>query len=72
MTTQEDKAQKRAGKTSFGRTVMLAYFGMFGIASDHVNRIVHLDTLVKIFVHRGERIEKRALNLVRSQESTVH
>ena len=65
------QTHETAGKMNLGRTFRLAYFGAAGIASDHVNRVIHLDTLLQTLVRRGERVERNALALVRTKSANV-
>ena len=71
MATHRVETQATTGTMKLGRTVLLTSLGAFGVASDHVNRIIHLDTLFKIFVRRGERVEKSVLTFVRRDSSNV-
>ncbi len=71
MANKRVETQETTGTMKLGRTVLLTSLGAFGVASDHVNRIIHLDTLLKIFVRRGERVQERALALVRRDPSNV-
>ncbi len=50
---------------NLGRMLVLAALGGLGIASDHVNRIIRPNMLLKIIVRRGARVEKSARAWVR-------
>jgi hypothetical protein len=54
-----------------GRMLLLTTLGGLGVAGDHVNRIIHLDRLLKILVRRGERVEQRAVTLIQRTRSRV-
>ncbi len=59
--------QVKQTQTSPGiaRALVRAYLGAWGVAGDHVNRIIHLERLWNILVRRGERIENRAAAFVK-------
>lgn len=64
----------RTSQTQFalpGRTIRLAALGVLGVAGDHVNRVIHLDTLFRIFVRRGERVEQQARTLLRRKAASA-
>lgn len=68
------KTNRRTLQTQFplsGRTLRLAALGVIGVAGDHVNRVIHLDTLFRIFVRRGERVEEQARTLLRRKSANA-
>jgi hypothetical protein len=62
MATKKIEGKEENALVEFGRKVVLAYVGMFGIAGDKLNEWFEL------FVERGEVIEKDARKMVKREE----
>lgn len=62
MATKKIEVKEENALVEFGRKVVLAYVGMFGVAGDKLNEWFDL------FVERGEVIEKDARKMVKREE----
>jgi hypothetical protein len=65
MPVKKIQAKEANGLREFGRKAVLAYVGMFGIATDKLNEWFDL------FVERGEEMEKDARKMMRRNEKEV-
>lgn len=65
MATKKVQVEEMNGFVEFGRKVVLAYVGMFGIAGDKLTEWFDL------FVERGEEMEHDARKLAKREEKQV-
>lgn len=65
MATKKMEVEHANGFVEFGRKVVLAYVGAFGVASDK------LGEWFELFVERGEVVEKDARKIVKREEKQV-